>query len=495
MNFYLDQINPLQGLDQPGVINLIALGQRGYYARLQWLYRAVEKHDPMVRAVKRRLLASLSGLDWNIKMADVGDDQKAAAEKQAEDLRAAYDAIGNLRSALTFLALADLRGFSHLEKIYAREGDDPWLVTELRLVEQWFWVRNGYYGDWLYNADARETNTGEGINPRDFVIHAIDDPADEIFARLAVKREVNDADWDGFLEDYGVPPQFIVGPPNVPADKEAQYQATAESVVSRKRGYLPNGSTLETPSATGAGGSGVFMERLKYLDEQIVIAGTAGKLTVLAEGGSGTLAGGAQKEAFDEIAQAIANQVATKLNEQFDKPLLARLHPNEPVLAYLEFAQINPKDTSDILDDAAKATSAGFQMDEEELSEKAGYKLKFVGTQGKGTTTDSTDGKNPPNEAAAPSPSSVSSAQSVVPSSPVDAVAEQLQVTPEFVAPAKSVIDELIALAQAGPITPAELEKAAAAALKRLPELALRTDVSGVAGALEAALTQAVTAA
>ena len=381
--FYLEQINPLVGLDRRNLIGLIELGQRGYLARLQWLYYFVEKKDPIVRAVKRRLLAALTSLEWNIKIADTGDDaqKKSMAEAQAKDLRAAYDAIENLREALMFLALADLRGYSHLEKVYAGQGEaDPWLVTELRIVEQWFWARKGFYGEWLYNRNAQETNEGEQIDPANYVIHRVEDPADEIFAEFAIKRKVNDADWDGFLEDYGVIPQFIIGPPNVPTGKEAEYQRVSEEAVSRQRGYLPHGSSFASPSATGAGGAGVFAERLKYIDEQIVIAGTAGKLTILSEAGSGTLAGAAQKEAFDDIAQSIANRVATVMQEQFDQPLLARLHRGEPVLAYFEFARIDVKDTSTVLDDAVKAVKAGFQIDEQELREKTGYKLAYVGT-------------------------------------------------------------------------------------------------------------------
>jgi hypothetical protein len=381
-SFPLDQINPLRGIGVHDVIAQIERGQLGYYAGLQWLYFFVEKKDPMVRAVKRRLFAALCGLEWIIKQADVGNDaeKKALAEKQAADLRKHYDAIANLRAALNFLALAELRGFSHLEKIYAGAGtEDPWLVTELRIVEQWFWARDGSRSPWTYNPDAKETNLGQAVDPSNFIVYEIDDPADEIFAEACIKRKVSDTDWDGFLEDYGNPAQFIVGPPNVPANKEKEYQRVAELAVSRRRGYLSFGSELKTPSATGSGGAGVFSERLKYIDEQIVIAGTSGKLTVIAESGSGTLAGGAQKEAFDEIAQAIANNISEELQNQFDKPLLARLYPNKPVLAYFEFAKVDAADTSAVLKDAGLAAAAGFAMDEKELNEKSGYKFHFVG--------------------------------------------------------------------------------------------------------------------
>lgn len=524
MSFYLDQINPLAGLDQAGVLHLISMGQRGYFARLQWLYSFIEKRDPTVRAVKRRLLASLSGLDWNIKHAESDDPaQHAAGAKQAEQLRDAYNKIENLREALVFLALAELRGFSHLEKVYrgaidpqinadstdsgtqknnlrpsAKSADqqDSWDVIELRIVEQWFWAKNGFYGDWLYNQDAREVNSGEPIDPAHYIIHTVADPADEIFAELAVKRKVNDADWDGFLEDYGVPPMFIIGPPNVPVDREAQYQSVAEAAVSAARGYLPNGASLATPSSTGSGGAGVFSERLKYIDEQIVIAGTSGQLTILSKSGSGTLAGNAQKEAFDEIAQAIVNQVATTLHAQFDKPLLDRLFPGEPALAYFEFAQINVQDTSAIFDDAVKASTAGYRISPEELSEKTGYDLEYVGV----AAAVSAAGKNVPlsnaeektnlrsSAQSADEPQAVAAATASTPADPVESVASSLHVTPEFVAPAKSVIDELIARAQSGPITAEDLQKAAEATLKRMPELALQTDISGVTQALQAAM-------
>lgn len=441
--FFLDQINPLRGLDERGLITLQELAMRGYYSRLMWTYYFFEKKDPTVRAVKRRLLAALADLDWSIKQPDIDEteaEKKAMSDKQAETLRKEYDAISNLRAALTFLALAELRGFSHCNKVYAGAIDpktgapfnaelDPWTVVELRIVEQWFWARNGFYGEWLYNQDAREINIGDPIRDDDYVIHEVEDPADEIFAQFALKRRVNDADWDGFLEDYGVPAQFFSMPPNVPRDKEAEYQRLAELALSRARGAVPHGTELLTPSATGSGGAGVFAERLRYLDEQIVIAGTSGKLTVLTQSGAGTLAGGAQKEAFDEIAQAIANQVSTVLHKQFDEPVLERLHAGEPVLAYFEFAHVDKEDTSKILTDAKTAADAGYKMDESELSERAGMQLTFVGVQKAGSTAPQANQKQE-GSAAAPATTAAAPSPAVAPQSPLASVApdpEQLR--------------------------------------------------------------------
>jgi hypothetical protein len=44
-------------------------------------------------------------------------------------------------------------------------------------------------------------------------------------------------DWDSFLEIYGIPSVFLVGPPNTPPAKEAEFQTIAEALISDGRGY------------------------------------------------------------------------------------------------------------------------------------------------------------------------------------------------------------------------------------------------------------------
>jgi hypothetical protein len=363
-------------------------------------------------------------------------------------------------------------------------------------VEQWFWCRDGVYGSWKYNSEARETIEGDAVDLSNYVVHSIDDPVGEIFAELAIKRKVSDSDWDGFLEDYGIPPLFIVLPPDVPKEKEAEYQQAAERAVSAARGSLPHGSQLTSPSAGGSGGAGVFKERLNYIDEQIVIAGTSGKLTVLAESGSGTLAGGAQKEAFDEIAQAIADQLSGVMQEQFDLPILKRAHPEEPVLAYFEFAAVDRKDVTTHADNAVKLGQAGYAIDDAELSEKTGYNLRYVGAQA--AHTNRPDGTKPigvpgseDTGAAAPTGEPEKKSAAAAPLSPVDQVAKSISVAPQFVAPGKAIIDNLLSLASNDQVGVDELTAAAEDLLKTIPELAAQTDVGAIVDALQAAMQAA----
>ena len=74
-------------------------------------------------------------------------------------------------------------------------------------------------------------------------------------------------------------------------------------------------------------------DHLDYLDRQITLLGTGGFLTMLAESGSGTLAGSAHQEAFNQVAKADSVMVTEALRRDFDKPLLAAAFPGWPVEA------------------------------------------------------------------------------------------------------------------------------------------------------------------
>jgi phage gp29-like protein len=173
-----------------------------------------------------------------------------------------------------------------------------------------------------------------------------------------------------------VPSQPLVGPPTTPESKEVEYQRIAEQLISDGRGYLPYGSDIKY--VNGGGNSPPFKEKIEYLDRQITLVATGGLLTMLAEAGSGTLAGNAHADTFMQIARGDAMAVSEVLQKHVDAPLLAEFFPGEPILAYFEFAPSVSDQSSRVVDDALKLSKAGVKMDVEELSEKTGYKLERV---------------------------------------------------------------------------------------------------------------------
>ncbi len=196
-----DAYNPLRGLSMPKLVSLLEAGERGQYADLQWFYHYMEQSDAMIAAVLQRRRAALLSVDWDIRQAadSVDSEQEAVgsesvdqglaeehppsreaatarhgrqvdvvlAEEQRDFLREAYDRIDNFRDAVGFLFTGIGRGFAHVEKHYGASG----LVERLEPVEQWFWIRDGMFGDWEYNENAVSgRRKGIPIERDDFVI-------------------------------------------------------------------------------------------------------------------------------------------------------------------------------------------------------------------------------------------------------------------------------------------------------------------------------------
>jgi type III secretion system FlhB-like substrate exporter len=133
-------------------------------------------------------------------------------------------------------------------------------------------------------------------------------------------------------------------------------------------------------------------------------------------------------------------------------------------------------------------------MDEEELTEKSGYKLTYVGLPGPNGPPPNTQKK----EEETPPPAGAEAAPGLTAASPagdaVGSVAEALQVAPAFVAPGKAIIDNLIAKASDNSISVDELTSAAEDLLKTVPELDATADLDSVIDALTTAVQRAAEA-
>lgn len=377
-NRWRENYNPLRGLVMARVVCLLEEGERGEYADLQWLYRFVEKRDAVLRSLIKRRRAALQKLDWEIKIvAELPEGATdAMAEAQKKTLREAYDFIDNLREAISFLALAEFRGYAHVQKHYADGA-----VRHLECLPQWNWVRDGMNGDWFYNPEARHVsaellaqNEDNIIDPRDFIIREDEMPIDEIGAVAFMRKNLSQKDWDAFVEIFGIPGCVVIGPPNVPVEKEGDYQAAAESVAEGASGYLPNGS--DAKFATEPRGANPFKEHLDQQNSDLVLAGTGGKLTMLNEPtGLGSGQSETHDDAFDDLAIEEAGVISELFQKQFDAAVLAEHHAGEPVLAYFELCAKDEQDVTELATQVQTFSNAGFEADAEELTEKTGLTL------------------------------------------------------------------------------------------------------------------------
>lgn len=379
LDSYVTELNPLQGLTLREAHELIADGDRGYYSLLTWCYRHIEKRDAVLRAAKYRIRAAVGRLDWDIKLVSrLPRDMQTLAEKQAIALRDAYERIDNLEEAKKHLVSAQFRGFAHLEKHVNADGD----VIHLEPVPQWHWVRKGLTGEWKFNADARMgVRDGQAIDRSRFIIREVEDPIDEIALLAHVDKELAKAGWSKAVKRHGLPFVFWVMSEavagtlvNDPQKLEAWRQVMAQ-VCNDATGMFPGGDVKMLDISNN--GSLPHESRIRNLNEEIVIAATSGKLTMLNEA-TGLGSGNAQEHGntFDELASDLAKEISEDFQKQFDAPLLAELFPGAPRLAYFAIAATDAEDVQVYIQNVKALHEAGYHIPAQEVAEKTGYDVQ-----------------------------------------------------------------------------------------------------------------------
>lgn len=363
-----EQFNPLRGLTLHRAIAMLEAYRRGEMADLQWLYSHIEESDSTLLALVERRTGALSELDWDIRIIEDDDLPKNATRKQAEEqrdyLQEIYGQIDNLTEAIEFLALATFRGFAHLQK----HRDENGVVRHLEPLDQWNWVRDGMYGDWLWNpkamnvtADSVRKNPDAQIVREDFVIREVARHLDRLALIKYVRTALGEKDWTAFVEIYGIPGAIVIMPPLAPnSESEKQnYLTLGQDVAAGGTGVLPNGASAVMND--GPRGVNPFRDFIRYLDEKLILAGTGGLLTMLAESGSGTLAGNAHQKTFEAIARAEGRKVSEVFRRQLDRELIhAEFGEDAPILAYFD---LNRSDLSEEEIKFQRDVWLGFQRD------------------------------------------------------------------------------------------------------------------------------------
>ncbi len=382
-NKWRDSLNPLRSLNMPRAVTMMEQGQRGIYADLQWTYATetgLEATDTDLMVIIERTIAFLSDCAWSVKTIDPETDafDQALADDQAAYLKSVYNAIDNIEDAVQHLCMARFRGFAHLQPWYS--PTDNAMVQHLEILPQWNMVRNGPRGAWAWNPEAQQVPfdslpAANRLDPTDYIALVNPRPINRIGLIKYVRATVAEKDWDGYVEIYGLPGYFIIMPASVPNGREIEYAALAADAAEAGGGSLPAGSDVKTMSEVR--GSQPFQPRLEWLQKQLVLAGTGGLLTMLAESGSGTLAGSVHQEAFATIGRRQARIISQAFQRQLDARLLALRFPGRPIHAYFELREKQETNVSESVKNIATLASAGFVASPEQVSEETGYEVTY----------------------------------------------------------------------------------------------------------------------
>ena len=371
---WIDSCDPLNGLSIAQAKAVYNAARRNGSPLLQKIYSEIESADPVLMTCVERSQSALAGLGWRT-VADASAADAVLAEEQRRALEEFADGIANLDEAIEHLDLAFFRGHSVVQPIW--EGG---AVRTVSLLESWNFLRDAD-GRLLWNPDCSyDPAACEEIPPSAMCVallrrRAIDWPALSVY----IRKHVGERDWGRFLERYGLPPVDAVMGANATEAQRDDYVQAADDARDGRSVVWPAGTTVSR--AEGARGQDPFSAFVEHQERQIVLMATGGTLTSLAQADTGSLAGGAQMDVWEQIVQRDGVAISGALHRGLFIPFLRRAFPGRPALARLVLGRETEPTAEEAADLAGKLRAAGYRVDQSQLEEATGFKLERDETQ------------------------------------------------------------------------------------------------------------------
>ena len=120
-----------------------------------------------------------------------------------------------------------------------------------------------------------------------------------------------------------------------------------------------------------------FRDRLAWLQEKLILAGTGGLLTSLggSTGLNGSSTAAVQAAAFADLARNDAREISELFQRSIDREILAQQFPGQPALAWFTLANEESEDLDKYTQRIAGLSAAGFIADAGEVGETLGLTL------------------------------------------------------------------------------------------------------------------------
>lgn len=368
---------PLDGLDIKTAADALREGQRGAYSRLQWIWEQLEPRNTHLATCIERRFSALKKIPWDIRPKDgLSDIEASLADGQVRTLTDFANSIENLGEAIEALAQATFRHYRHIQLL------DTGNSLRLEPTDSWNWCRKGIKGEWRWNPKATYGVTeGEdlppGVTMDNIITRVCARPIDMSAMMLVLDIRNAKAQWMVYNGRYGTPPLYIVMPEGInPGTKDAYIQF-AKSCISNAAGVLPPGSDVKTVTP-GTSTPDTFSRIIDMSQAEIVLRCTGGLMTMLTAPGAGTSTdtGNAHQDAFDDLADAEAEEIAALLQDRLFAPVLAQYHPGQPVYAEFVIRRPDSADTLESVQSIAALAAAGYRTSDQQVAELTGLDVQ-----------------------------------------------------------------------------------------------------------------------
>lgn len=372
---WLDNVHPLDFLSVEKVRSALNEASRGAMCELQWLWEQLEPADPILATCVDRRETALKKIPWSIVKKDgLTDAEDLLAEAQLRTAQDFANALENIEEAIAAFGQASFRAYRHIQLYETEFGN-----LRFNITDNWNWARDGYNGPWQWNPDASFGLTvGKPlpVAPESIITRVCPRPIDQPAMMLCLDRKNAKAQWLTYNGRYGVPPIFAIMPPGIDEATHAAYLKFANQCVSNAAGVLPSGSDVKAVTP-GAGGPDTFKQALDMATQEIVLRATGGLMTMLTAPGAGTNTetGSSHQDAFDDLADAEAHEIAAIIQESVIVPILEQWHPGQPVLVEFVLKRPDRDDTGVAVQNITALAQTGYRVSDEDVQAMTGLKV------------------------------------------------------------------------------------------------------------------------
>ena len=372
---WLDNVHPLDFLSVEKVRSALNEASRGAMCELQWLWEQLEPADPILATCVDRRETALKKIPWSIVKKDgLTDAEDLLAEAQLRTAQDFANALENIEEAIAAFGQASFRAYRHIQLYETEFGN-----LRFNITDNWNWARDGYNGPWQWNPDASFGLTvGKPlpVAPESIITRVCPRPIDQPAMMLCLDRKNAKAQWLTYNGRYGVPPIFAIMPPGIDQATHAAYLKFANQCVSNAAGVLPSGSDVKAVTP-GAGGPDTFKQALDMATQEIVLRATGGLMTMLTAPGAGTNTetGSSHQDAFDDLADAEAHEIAAIIQESVIVPILEQWHPGQPVLVEFVLKRPDRDDTGVAVQNITALAQTGYRVSDEDVQAMTGLKV------------------------------------------------------------------------------------------------------------------------
>ncbi len=368
--------NHLKGLDANKAAKLYEKLRQGQFSDIMIAFDELEEYDDTLSTVADKRDGAIAAANYslapNAQMIGKDEHLSQLADQQQQHLASIFARITNLDDAIEWLGTAAFRGFAHLH--IEQDGGN---IT-FRPVAQWYFADPNLEGTYYLNPDATDgASELYELTEGEWICREERRPIDLVAIFACVMKYNGEQGWASFNDVFGNPAIFFEYPLGTSDERAEAYNDIIKELIADGRGGYPAGGKIVTVESTATKGE-TFQTYIDYADKKIIRKALGGELTLTAESGTGTLAGGAHADSFSQLAVGDCRKIAAAIQRDFVDRELDKAFPNQPHLVEFTLDYPELKDAQVESTVIATLKGAGYKASTEQVEERTGYACEEV---------------------------------------------------------------------------------------------------------------------